>query len=185
MPKAKNQPATHDEPVADRPFIPGYGVPKAKKGMLSWSHVSERMESAQNYWIGTTDAEGCPHATPVWGIWLDNRLYFGGSPRTRRGRNLAGNPAVVVHLESGSDVVILRGKARQLQKPDPALTTRLAAVSATKYGYKPSPEEYEGGGLCEVVPEVVLAWKEFPKDATRWRFVTKELKRLKARRGKS
>ena len=161
-------------PVASRPFIPGYGIPKAKTGMLPWSHVCERMQSAQNYWIGTTDPEGCPHATPVWGIWLENRLYFGGSPKTRRGRNLAGNPAVVVHLESGSDVVILRGKAYTLQAPARALTTRLAAASASKYGYKPSPEEYEGGGLYEVLPEVVFAGKEFQKDATRWRFETKD-----------
>jgi len=164
MSKPKN------EPAASRPFIPGYGIPKAKKGMLPWSHVCERLESAKNYWIGTTDPEGCPHATPVWGIWLDDKLYFGGSPKTRRGRNLAGNPAVVVHLESGTDVVILRGKALQVQTPDRALTARLAAVSASKYGYTPSPEEYDGGGLYEMRPEVVLAWKEFPKDATRWRF---------------
>jgi len=174
MPKTTKASVKNDEPTADRPFIPGYGVPKVKKGMLPWRHVCERMETAQNYWIGTTDPEGCPHATPVWGIWLENRLYFGGSPKTRRGRNIAGNPAVVVHLESGSDVVILRGKARQLQTPDRDLTTRLAAVSASKYGYKPSPEEYEGGGLFEVLPEVVFAWKEFPKDATRWRFETKD-----------
>lgn len=170
----KKQSPKQGDPTPGRPYIPGYGIPKTNKGMLPWSHVCERMESAHIYWIGTTDPEGRPRATPVDGIWLENRLYFGGAPRTRRARDLAANPAVVVHLESGSDVVILQGQAHQLQASDRALTTRLADASAAKYGYKPSPDQFERGGVYEVRPEVVFAWKQFPKDATRWRFGNKD-----------
>lgn len=157
-------------PLADRPYMPGYGVPKDKKGLLPWRHVAEQMAKAQNYWICTVSPDGRPHATPVWGLWVDDRLYFGGSPKTRRSRNLAANPAVVVHLESGTDVVIVHGDARAVRLPDPSLTRRLAEASANKYGYKPGPNEYQPGGVYEVIPRVVLAWKQFPKDATRWRF---------------
>lgn len=150
--------------------MPGYGVPENKKGLLDWSHVTERMTAAQNYWIGTVSPEGHPHATPVWALWLDDKLYFGGGVTTRRNRNLVENPAVCVHLENGSDVVILQGEAHPLTSPDSALTIRLADMSGEKYGYRPKPEDYEAPGTYVFTPSVVLAWKQFPKDATRWRF---------------
>ncbi len=165
----KKQPNEELRPIADRPHIPGYGIPENKKGMLAWSHVTERMASAQNYWIGTVSPDGHPHATPVWGLWLDDKLYFGGGVTTKRSRNLAENSAVCVHLESGSDVVILQGEALPLASPDKELTTRLADLSAEKYGYRPKPENYEAPGTFVFSPVVVLSWKQFPKDATRWR----------------
>jgi nitroimidazol reductase NimA-like FMN-containing flavoprotein (pyridoxamine 5'-phosphate oxidase superfamily) len=150
--------------------MPGYGVPENKKGLLPWSHVTERMTEAQNYWICTVSPDGHPHATPVWGIWLEDRLYFGGSPQTKRNRNLAANPVVCVHLESAADVVILHGLAEELRAPDRSLTIRLADASGTKYGYRPKPEDYEAPGTYVFRPRMVLAWKQFPKDATRWHF---------------
>jgi nitroimidazol reductase NimA-like FMN-containing flavoprotein (pyridoxamine 5'-phosphate oxidase superfamily) len=157
-------------PKVSRPHMPGYGVPKDKKGLLPWSHVTERMAEAQNYWICTVSPDGRPHATPVWGLWLDDRLYFGGGPQTRRNRNLAENPAVCVHLESGSDVIILHGDAQELRAPDQSLVTRLIEISKKKYGYAPKPEDYEAPGTCVLRPRWALAWKQFPKDATRWSF---------------
>src|SRR5262245_42608671 len=94
-------------PTASRPYMPGYGLPKSKTDLLPWSHVSTRMAEAQHYWLCTVDPDGRPHATPVDGLWLDDRLYFGGNPQTRRNRNLAGNPAVCIHLEGAMEVVIL------------------------------------------------------------------------------
>lgn len=166
----KKQANQETGPAASRPHMPGYGVPKNNKGLLPWSHVTERMAEAQNYWVCTVDREGRPHATPVWGLWLDDRLYFGGSPQTRRNRNLAKNPAVCVHLESGSDVVILHGDASELRAPDSSLTARLIEASKKKYGYAPKPEDYGNAGTFVFQPRWVLAWKQFPKDATRWRF---------------
>jgi hypothetical protein len=157
-------------PAASRPRIPAdYGVPKHNKGLLPWSHVTERMLQAMHYWVCTVSPDGRPHATPVDGLWFDDRLYFGGSPETRRNRNLASNPAVCVHLESGGDVVILQGDAR-LHTPDRGLAIRLSEASAQKYGYGPRPEDYEASGVHLFRPRVVLAWKQFPQDATRWRF---------------
>lgn len=166
----KKQTNEESVPKADRPHMPGYGVPENKRGLLDWSHVSERMAAAQNYWIGTVSPDGHPHATPVWGLWVDDKLYFGGGPMTKRSRNLNENAAVCVHLESGSDVVILQGEAHPLTSPDKALAVRLADMSSEKYGYRPKPEDYEAPGTYVFTPSVVLAWKQFPKDATRWRF---------------
>ncbi len=157
-------------PTASRPHIPGYGIPKSKTGLLPWSHVSERMAQAMHYWVCTVSPGGRPHATPVDGLWLEDQLYFGGSSQTRRNRNLAANPAMCVHLDSGSDVVILHGDAHELRAPDRSLTIRLAEASANKYGYAPKPEDFAAGGTYVFRPRVVFAWKQFPKDATRWHF---------------
>ena len=151
------------DPKPSRPVIPGYGVPESDEGMLPWSHVTERMEQARNYWVGTVGKDGRPHAVPVWGLWVDGAFYFGAGPRTVR--NLTANPEVVVHLESADDVVILEGRAEVLANPDPALWERVAGVSEAKYGYK---SETPGGYVLR--PRVVYAWSKFPSDATRWRF---------------
>jgi len=167
----KTQANQETGPKASRPHMPGYGIPKDKKGLLPWSHVTERMAEAQNYWVCTVSPDGRPHATPVWGLWVDDRLYFGGSPNTRRNRNLAENPAVCVHLESGSDVIIVHGDAQELRAPDQSLVTRLIEVSKSKYGYAPKPEDYDQTpGTYVLRPRWALAWKEGLKDATRWNF---------------
>jgi nitroimidazol reductase NimA-like FMN-containing flavoprotein (pyridoxamine 5'-phosphate oxidase superfamily) len=136
--------------------------------MLSWAHVVERMTNATHYWVTTVAPGNHPHATPVDGLWLDDAFYFGGSSATRRSRNLAANRAVCVHLESATDVVIVHGEAEEIRSPDPALVERLAKESARKYGYGAKPEDFARGGTYMVRPRLVFAWKQFPKDATRW-----------------
>lgn len=158
---------------ASRPHIPGYGIPETEEGMLAWSHVETRLEESMNYWIGTVDEQGRPHATPVWGVWMDGALYFDGSPKTRRGRNLAINPSIVIHLEDGTKAVILQGEALELKSSPLELRQKLANRYSAKYGemgYKPDPEFWVTGGLWTVKVHTAFAWTEFPKDATRWTF---------------
>ena len=162
MPDTNNQ---YTEPRASRPNIPGYGVPENDEGLLPWSHVVERLERARNYWIVTAGANGRPHAMPVWGGWVDGALYFGAGPRSAR--NIAANPKVVVHLESGDDVVILEGTAEEVKNADPAFVARFADAYAAKYDWRP---EEVGGYVLR--PRVAYAWTKFPQDATRWRFDT-------------
>jgi hypothetical protein len=167
----KNQSSLINKPSVSRPKIPAeYGIPKNNKGLLPWSHVTERMTQALHYWICTVGADGRPHVTPVDGLWFEDKLYFGGSPQTRRNRDLAANPAVSVHLDSSDDVVILHGDAH-LQTLDHELAVQFAKASAEKYGYAPPPEDYQASGVHVFHPRVVFAWEQFPKDVTRWQFV--------------
>src|SRR5215210_1638314 len=99
------------EPKADRPYIPDYGIPTSSEGTLPYDHVSDRLASARNYWVSTARPDGRPHAVPTWGVWLDGAIYFGGGTGTRKARNLKSNPNVVVHTESGDEVVIVEGQA--------------------------------------------------------------------------
>ena len=66
----------------------------------------------------------------------------------------------------------MRGHAYGVGRIDRALAEMLATASKEKYGYAPRREDYQKGGIYVFRPDVVIAWKQFPKDATRWRFLT-------------
>lgn len=155
-----------------RPHMPeGYLPGEGKGTLLPWEFAQERLEAARNYWVATVRPDGRPHAVPVWGVWLDSKFYFDGSPQTRRGRNLAQNPAAAIHLESGDEVVIVEGEARQFLSPPRSLTTRLAEAYTSKYeGYTATPDQWDQGGLYELSPRLALGWDKFPDHCTRWRF---------------
>jgi len=153
-------------PAASRPYIghEEYGIPKTMDGALPWSHVVERLEKAKNYWIGTVSPAGHPHTMPTWGAWVDNTLYFGGGPNTRWSRNLAENPHVSVHLESGDDVVILEGTVGRITDPNDPQVTRVDDVYEAKYNMR------HGIPFWVLKPAKMLAWTKFPTTATRWVF---------------
>ena len=162
-----------DFPVGALPQFPqGYIPPDGALEKLSWGYIQQHMQVAKNYWIVTATPSGKPASTPVWGVWLDDRLYFDGSPQTRRGRNIAANPQAAVHLESGDEAVMLEGEAFIYSgQPERALAVRIATGYCEKYaqaGYAPSPEQWDEGGLFEFVPSKVIAWTNFIKDPTRW-----------------
>lgn len=161
------------QPEQGRPLLPkDYGVPDELDGTLSWSWAVERLTQARNYWFSTTRPNGRPHAMPAWAVWLDDAIYFDGSPETRRGKNLAENSAIVIHLESGDEVVVLEGDAHLAGKPDRAFAERLAAALGAKYGpmYVPTPDTWDEGGLYVMRPKVAFGWNTFPTALTRWRF---------------
>lgn len=169
------QPERHDaDPPLIRvglPAVPAlYGL-KERKQYLPWSHARERLERSHNYWICTTRPDGRPHSIPVWGFFLDDVLYFGTARSSRKGRNLSGNPAVSVHLESGDDVVILEGTAREVTGDERATLVKLNAASKRKY--KEPLTTIPGESVIYAVrPRLVLSWTEndFPNNATRWQF---------------
>lgn len=158
-------------PEPERPeIVEGYGIRADESGLLPWGYVDERMEASRNYWICTTRPDGRPHAAPVWGVWFEGVLYFGTDRRSRKARNLAANPEVVVHLESGDDCVIFEGVVEEVE--DTVLRRRVGEAYAAKYGLDGVGEAGEGASpLYALRPRVALAWKEsdFPVTATRWR----------------
>jgi PPOX class probable F420-dependent enzyme len=165
------------EPRSSRTDMPpNYSMPGMETVLLPWHHARERLENARIYWIGTVRPTGQPHVTPVWGVWIDDHLYFDGNPATRRGRNIAVNPAVTVHLDSGGegkDVVIVEGDAYPIDHPDHTLTARIAAAYTAKYvaeDYAPGADAWDEGGLYVMRPRVAFAWTELFKDTTRWQF---------------
>ncbi|MGH8937331.1 MAG: pyridoxamine 5'-phosphate oxidase family protein [Acidimicrobiia bacterium] len=161
------------QPTADRPEIPEYGVPESHEGLVSWEWARKRLELSLIYWMATTRPNGRPHSVPLWGVWLDDHLFFDGGAHTRHLRNLAECPWASVHLESGTEVVILEGRVEPVASPDPQLAARLSASYTDKYreeGYAPEPGAWDEGGLYRFQPARGWAWRAFPQDATRFHF---------------
>jgi hypothetical protein len=158
-------------PPAERPDSPppSYGVPEEGGELVPWSFVIERIRESGAYWLVTVRPGGRPHAMPVWGVFVDDDLYLETDPGTRKARNLAANPRVVVHPDGADEAVIVEGSASAFVPPR-ELGKRIAAEFTRKHpGYRPSASEWDNGGLFRIVPEVVFAWRDMPT-ATRWRF---------------
>jgi hypothetical protein len=159
-----------------RPLMPaGYGLGSGP-GPMSPATVVGQLTTARSYWVCTTRADGRPHAMPVWGLWLGSpadvlggSLAFSTDPTSLKARNLLRDPRIVIHLESGDDVVVLEGRARTLEvDADADLVAEFITEYDRKYSVKVEPGP--GFGLYALSPEVVLAWQEvdFPNTPTRW-----------------
>jgi len=164
-------PPSKKPPAPTRPdFPPGYGIKTSTEGRLvDWPSVEEKLRDAHNYWLITASPDGMPHAAPLWGLWEEGSFFFGTDPSSRKAVNIARNRAVVVHLESGNDVVILEGSAHR--DSEEGLTARLDKVYRDKYGFP-----LQGNPVYRVAIHTAFAWSEsdFPESATRWRFPASE-----------
>ena len=155
-------------PRADRPHMPGYGVPRSRTGLLSWAWAERRLTGSHNYWLITVRPNGRPHAMPVWGVWVDGGFHFSSGRRSRKTRNLVRNPYCVVCTDRAHEAVIVEGVAREVKNE--AELTRLAPPYHAKY--KPWTLDRELGPVYRVRPRVAFGMHEgrFVSAATRWRF---------------
>jgi len=157
------------EPKASRPNMPGYGIvdEHSGKGLLPWNWAVERLSRGHNYWVATTRPDGRPHSMPVWGVWVNDRFCFSTGERSRKARNLAGNPYCVVSPESAAEAVVMEGIAEQVTDPD--LLRRAGDAYYAKYQWKLDPAL---GPIFVVRPRLVYGFIEYQMTvtATRWVF---------------
>lgn len=143
---------------------------------LTWPEVAARLAPSRSYWLGTVSGSGAPHAAPVWGAVLDQTLYLYSERRTVKARNIAADPRVVVHLESGDDVVIVRGVAEDMGTP--AQVPHVVSALAAKYAapddqqYLPSADPYFDV-VYAIRPRSAMLWRlaDFEASQRRWRDV--------------
>jgi hypothetical protein len=154
----------------DRPVMPGMGTPESLEGTMEWPDVVTKLGEAKNYWICTASETGVPHAVPMWAAFVNEKFFVGTGGR-KTNRNLDRNPHVTIHLESGTDVVIVDGEIEPRATIDAETFALIEAQFQEKYDWKPSDEPgYDGSGegWRIVRPTKVIAWTSFPSDATRW-----------------
>lgn len=129
-----------------------YGEP-AEVAALPWPWVDRRLAEAGTYWVVPRGGGAAPHARPVWGLWEAGHLHLSiGSPAVAAA--LATDPAVTVHLDSGTDVVVLEGVAAA---PAPTVDAGPLARYEAKYTYTYDVAEH--GGFTAVAPTAVVAWR--------------------------
>ncbi len=140
---------------------------------LAWSWADQQLHTARNYWVVTADPTGRPHARPLWGYWTAPALLFSTASRTLA--NVRANPRASVHLESGSDVVIVEGRADVAVDSAElhafvATYNRKYGASLAVHGQQVGDDKHGDGGVVVVHAEVVYAWQRSVETATKWRF---------------
>jgi Pyridoxamine 5'-phosphate oxidase len=128
---------------------------------MTWTEVADRLAEARTYWLSSTTPCGAPHAAPVWGVVTGQTLYLYSERSTVKARNLAADPRVVVHLESGEDVLIVRGVAEDLGPP--AMVPSVVTALAAKYT-RPQDQPY----LPDHDPDFDVVWAIRPRSALAW-----------------
>ena len=151
--------------------MPGYGITPSgdAEGVLPWSWAVERLTQAHNYWVATTNSDGSPQMTAVWGVWLDGAFLFSCAGTSRKALNLAENPTCAISTERADEAVIVEGIAELVA--DQALLEQFKAAYDPEYDWE---IEIDQGGSFVVRPTVAFAFIEhadkFESTATRWKF---------------
>ena len=135
-PPASAPGATPPRAQRHRPAMPGYGVRVTADGMLPWAWAQERLTRSRTYWVATVRPDGRPHLMPVWGVWAGGRLVFSSGLRSRKVRNLVGEPRVAVATDQGDEPVVVEGAAALLAAEDDrrAFLAALNVKYDTAYG---------------------------------------------------
>ena len=135
-------------------YVQGYNMPRDPEKLLPWDYVSNKMFSAEFYWITSISANGIPHSVPVWGIWFENRVFFDGSPKTKWVQNIQKNSKISVHLPSPREVCIIEGSAVILGDND--LSKEQWNILDTAHQKKYN--KLYGSPYIYVNPSKIIAW---------------------------
>ncbi|MFS2294024.1 MAG: pyridoxamine 5'-phosphate oxidase family protein [Actinomadura sp.] len=164
------------EPVAERPYMPGYGIagPDEGNGLLPWSWAVERLRASRNFWLCTVRPDGRPHAMPVWGAWSGEALLFSSSVPSRKMVNLRANPRVVVTTEEAENPVVIEGIAEVLTEQRDF--QRFIDLVNSKYAtrYRVDFLDPEVNATVAVRPQQAFGLRQgdFTGSPTRWSFKT-------------
>jgi nitroimidazol reductase NimA-like FMN-containing flavoprotein (pyridoxamine 5'-phosphate oxidase superfamily) len=90
---------------------------------LPWSRPLDEMVAAMPAkdipaFLATVGADGRPHSAGIGPAWYDGAAYFTSSPKARKARNLAVNPACTLSMRLDTVDVVLEGRAERVSDPD-------------------------------------------------------------------
>jgi len=150
-------------------FPESYGLSELGPDHRSLDDVYATVGAARNWWVATVSRSGAPHSVPVWGVISDDRMIFASDPSSVKSQNLALSSRLVVHLESGDDVIIVEADSRVIEPDD--LPDSFFDDYEAKYEFRPNPAEGPFRAH-EVLPTKIMSWNEaqFVETAARWRF---------------
>lgn len=167
-------PSKNKSPKVSRPHMPGYGVPKSKKGLLPWKWAEDRLKKSRQYWIATTRPDERPHVMVVWALWMDGAIYFSTGADTVKARNLAKNPHCTMCTENAAEAVIIEGVVET--ERDVETVRKFVLLYEKKYKFKLGEMGENLIALKDPTfclrPKVGFGFweKKFAPTATRWIF---------------
>lgn len=63
---------------------------------------NERLSTEPNIWLALVRADGRPHLTPIWFVWVDDHLWMCTQRAAVKARILRARPLVSFALEDGN-----------------------------------------------------------------------------------
>ncbi len=76
-----------------------------------------RLQHEQTCWLATVRPDGRAHLSPIWFVWLRDAFWMCCNSDTVKAHNMRANPQVAISLESGSDPVVVEGRAELHARP--------------------------------------------------------------------
>jgi nitroimidazol reductase NimA-like FMN-containing flavoprotein (pyridoxamine 5'-phosphate oxidase superfamily) len=166
-----------NQPLAQHPLLGDAAMPSR------WSEAREHLEgTSATYWLATVSPDGRPHVRPILAVWVEGRLYFCASGRSRKARNLALDPRCAVTVEVEPIDLVVEGLARtvgdseELRQVADAyasaydwhVTVRDGAFNDTEGAPTAGPPPYD---VYEVVSKTAFAFgTDESFSPTRWDF---------------
>lgn len=133
-------------------------VAAARSGPERKRHALELLESEQDVWVASADAQGGVCQIPLSFVWDGSVLVLSTPLESPTGRNLAGNGRVRIGLGGTRDVVAIEGTA--VAYPAQEVPPGFADAFAAKLVWDPRKEPRGGYGFYVVTPVRVQAWRE-------------------------
>jgi len=142
-------------------------------GHIPWHTVDLPLRAQRSIWLATTRPDGRPHVMPVWFWWDGKAIYFVTPRGSQKAKNMARQPAAVVHAGDGDDVIIVEGTVEIVT--DPEEQRRVDAAYREKYVDPKSGARAtiynEGDDLYRVRPVRIMTWEYgIVRTRTDWTF---------------
>ncbi len=126
-----------------------------RRNIDRWRSISSRLSRESTIWFATVRADGRPHMTPMWFVWLDDKIYVATGMETQKFTNLRNNQSVTLSLPDTAQVIIIEGEAHVA---DYQTTDNLAEYFYNKYEWDFRYDDSMKWRLIEVTPHRILAW---------------------------
>jgi hypothetical protein len=130
---------------------------------MPWRKVDARLRSLREIWVATA-AVAAPDAVPVWFWWDGQDVFFATKSSSRKARNLARRPAVVLHNGDGADPIILKGAA------EPVTDTR--ELERVDGGYGDKYVDPHSGARATIFVEDDVVFRVRPRLVMAWEYAT-------------
>jgi nitroimidazol reductase NimA-like FMN-containing flavoprotein (pyridoxamine 5'-phosphate oxidase superfamily) len=133
------------------------------RGHIPWSWIDARLRSLREIWVATAGPAGAD-AVPVWFWWDGTAVYFSTKADSRKARNLARRPAVVLHNGDGADPIILRGDVETVADP--------AELARADAGYHEKYVDPHSGARATIFVHGDVVFRLRPRQVTAWSYAT-------------
>jgi PPOX class probable F420-dependent enzyme len=129
-------------------------------GFIPFNKIDTWLHGFRSIWIATTRPDGRPHAVPVWYLWDGEHVYFAANGKSQKDRNLAQQPAIVVHAGDGDDAIVLEGTAELVTSSEERSRVNLAYMEKYVDPHSGAKANIpDGDVLYRVTVERIMCWE--------------------------